>query len=241
MKTLRLKQKRWLNPGGVGLALAAFTLVGPMAVQAATFKAPVTFQNTNRINIRDGAQTNSTINVSGINASQFFVTKITVSLLGLSHTHLDDLDVLLVGPQGQTTMLMSDSGGGNRLSNGLLTFSATATNNLPDYNPITSGSYKPTNWGNPKDPFSGATTGSSNAWNTNLSIFNNKNPNGIWKLFVVDDRKQGTLGQNVGKIAGGWKLNITLAAVPVPPAVWLFGSALVGLALIGRRSDMQAI
>lgn len=34
-----------------------------------------------------------------------------------------------------------------------------------------------------------------------------------------------------------YKLNITTSAVPVPAAVWLFGSALAGMGIIGRRKD----
>jgi hypothetical protein len=178
------------------------------------------------------------LNVNGIGSDRI-VTKITVQLLGLNHTNPDDLDLLLVGPRGQTTILMSDAGGGYNLNGVNLTFSSTG-GILPDSGRIRTGNYRPGNYGNQNDPFIGATTGPSPAWNTNLSIFNNKNPNGIWKLFVVDDNLNGgRRGVRVGSIANGWRLNITTVPVPLPPAVWLFGTAMVGLALIGRRSDMR--
>jgi len=50
------------------------------------------------------------------------VSKVTVSLNGLSHTYPDDLDILLVGPDGAKVMLMSDAGLGNDLNNVVLTF-----------------------------------------------------------------------------------------------------------------------
>ena len=41
-------------------------------------------------------------------------------------------------------------------------------------------------------------------WGAALSVFNGVDPNGVWKLFVVDDA-----GSDVGNIAGGWSLAIT--------------------------------
>lgn len=75
------------------------------------------------------------------------ITSLTVSLSGLSHSYPDDIDVLLVGPQGQTAILMSDAGGLPAVSNLNLTFDDTAANSLPDFSQLTSGTYKPTNYG----------------------------------------------------------------------------------------------
>jgi hypothetical protein len=38
----------------------------------------------------------------------------------------------------------------------------------------------------------------------------------------------------------GYRLNVTTSAVPVPAAVWLFGSALAGMGIIGRRRNAPA-
>ena len=57
----------------------------------------------------------SNIAVSGLTGRP--ITNVTVSLNHLSHTFPDDIDVLLVGPQGQTVFLMSDSGGSGDISN----------------------------------------------------------------------------------------------------------------------------
>jgi hypothetical protein len=44
-----------------------------------------------------------------------------------------------------------------------------------------------------------------------------------------------------GDTADGYVLNVSSAApVPIPAAVWLFGSALAGLGVIGRRKDQAA-
>jgi subtilisin-like proprotein convertase family protein len=39
------------------------------------------------------------------------ISKVVVKLKDLSHTYPDDLDILLVGPGGQTVLLMPDASG----------------------------------------------------------------------------------------------------------------------------------
>jgi hypothetical protein len=70
----------------------------------------VSFANSNRVTISSGQATPypSTITVSGLTG---VIAHLEVTLEGLEHTRLDDLDILLVGPQGQKVMLMSDAGG----------------------------------------------------------------------------------------------------------------------------------
>ena len=36
------------------------------------------------------------------------------------------------------------------------------------------------------------------------------------------------------------QMGVTLAPVPLPPAVWMFGSAVAGLSVIGRRQARRA-
>src|SRR6185436_20182954 len=57
--------------------------------------------------------------------------------------------------------------------------------------------------------------------NASLAVFNGSNPNGVWKLFVVDDNTG-----DVGNIAGGWTVAITTTASITPQAdVAVTGSA----------------
>jgi hypothetical protein len=86
----------------------------------------------------------SSITVAGVTGS---VSKVTVALSQLSHTYPDDLDILLIGPAGQTVLIMSDVGGGNALNNVNLTFDDDAAGSLPDATQIVTGTYKPTNIG----------------------------------------------------------------------------------------------
>ncbi|WP_197705457.1 S8 family serine peptidase, partial [Dolichospermum compactum] len=158
------------------------------------------FTNPNNISIPDSGAGNpypSIINVSGLTGN---ITSLKVTLTNLSHTYTDDIDVLLVSPTGAKSLLMSDVGGVNDLQNVTLTFDPTATANLPDGEQITSGSYKPTDFGSGDLFNSPAPVG---PYGTDFSVFNNTNPNGNWSLYVMDDA-----GGDVGSIAGGWSMLI---------------------------------
>jgi subtilisin-like proprotein convertase family protein len=170
------------------------------------------FANTASINIRDNNTAEpypSQISVS--NLPQDKVTKVTVTLHNLSHTFSRDIDALLVGPQGQTVILMSDTGGPSGASavanNVTLTFDDAAAANLPANAALTSGTFKPTNFEfGTADAFPSPAPAAP--WGSQLSAFNNVNPNGAWRLFIVDDE----FGDS-GAIAGGWTLNITTTDV----------------------------
>jgi subtilisin-like proprotein convertase family protein len=129
------------------------------------------------------------------------LTKVTATLTGFSHTFPDDVDVLLVGPGGQSVVLMSDVGSGTDVTNLNLVFDdsgaalSTAT--------ITSGTFKPTNLGTSDVFFNPAPAG---PYGTTMSVFNTLDPAGEWKLFVMDD-----FGGDTGSISGGWSLTLTPA------------------------------
>ena len=130
------------------------------------------------------------------------VTKVNVSLSSFSHTAPDDVDLMLVAPNGRKVILMSDVGGSAEVGNLDLTFDDLAANTLPDNAPLTSGSFKPTNF-EPGDnfPAPAPTTGTIG---TTLNTFYGSPPNGVWELFAVDDT-----GENFGTITGNWNLTLT--------------------------------
>lgn len=136
----------------------------------------------------------STVLVSGMTSAVFHLR---VSVTNLSHTYPDDLDLLLVGPQGQTALLMSDAGGETDLNNVTLTFDDGASGFLPDSSPIISGAYRPSNY--ESNPDSLPAPAPSGLYPTNLAGFRNTDPNGTWSLYVVDDAVK-----DAGIIAGGW-------------------------------------
>ena len=141
------------------------------------------------------------INVSGYDG---LVAGVQVNLLNFSHSAPDDVDLMLVAPNGRKVVLMSDVGGANPVSSLNLSFDDAANASLPDNAPLVSGNYKPTNFeagdSFPAPAPSGAPTGAM------LSAFNGSDPNGAWKLFLVDDT-----GANAGSITGGWSLTLKTA------------------------------
>lgn len=132
--------------------------------------------------------------IADINGLSGTVTKVRVTLTNVTHTFPGDFDVLLVGPNGQRTILMSDAGGGNPGVTGLTyIFDQSAATNFPTTS-APSGIYKPFNGDGPAniepggiDVFPSPGPGSANYGAANLDVFNGTNPNGIWKLYVVDD------------------------------------------------------
>jgi subtilisin-like proprotein convertase family protein len=166
--------------------------------------------NTASISIPDsGAATPypSSISVTGQGIS---LSDVNVHLVGLSHTYPDDLDILVVGPQGQNLIILSDAGGGTDVVNATVIFDDAAAGPVPDSGPLVSGTYRPTNIGT-GDTFPAPAPAPSGA--TTLTTFNGTDPNGTWSLFVVDDA-----GGDTGSMAGGWCLE--LATAP-PTAVTL--------------------
>ncbi|MDT3673906.1 S8 family serine peptidase [Microcystis wesenbergii] len=162
------------------------------------------FSNPNPITIPSSGSSTpypSTINVSGLSDN---INSLKVTLTNLSHTFPDDIDVLLVGPTGAKALLMSDVGGSGDVNNVTLTFDPTAASFLPDSGPITSGSYKATDFVT-GDVFNSPAPGGP--YGTDFSVFNNTNPNGTWSLYVMDDE-----GGDAGTIAGGWSLDIGTGA-----------------------------
>ncbi|MBK8811167.1 MAG: VCBS repeat-containing protein [Acidobacteria bacterium] len=132
--------------------------------------------------------------IADINSLSGTVTKVRVTLTNFTHTFPGDLDILLVGPNGQRTILMSDAGGGNPGVTGrTYIFDQSAAANFPTTS-APSGIYKPFNGDGPAniepgaiDVFPTPGPGSNNYGAANLDVFNGTDPNGIWNLYVVDD------------------------------------------------------
>lgn len=139
----------------------------------------------------------STVTVSVPAGEQ--LTSLQVTFNDLSHVQPDNIDAMLIAPDGTHIYLMSDAGGGADQSiNGVtLTFD---DNGVPlTTNQIASGSYRPTNLdqGDP-DTISGSPATPAV---TTLAAFKGINPNGVWELRVSDDE-----ALNSGVMQGGWTL-----------------------------------
>jgi hypothetical protein len=138
------------------------------------------------------------------------------------HDFPDDVDILLVAPDGKSLVLFSDACGDVWDSDIELsiTLDDAARDRLPDEWPIgDDGAFRPSNYENdeddtvdvfPQEDAAGRPApnpGPSPA--TRLSVFVGSRPNGAWRLYVVDDEPE-----DDGYIAGGWSLEITGHATP---------------------------
>jgi len=163
-----------------------------------------TFFNATPISIPVGGASTpypSEIIVSGILID---VESVSVTLHNLSHTWPDDIDILLVGPAGETVILMSDVGGGGPgVTNVNLTFEDGAPN-LDGLPPI-SGTYSPTNLGT-SDPFDPPAPIAP--YGSTLAPLVAVNPNGTWSLYIMDD-----VGADAGSIADGWSITFPVSPI----------------------------
>ncbi len=90
----------------------------------------------------NGAPYPSTVTASGVSGA---ISKVVVALTGFTHTWPDDVDVLLVGPNNEKVLLMSDAGGGTAPAAPVtLTFDDAAASSLTTAR-LVSGTYRPTN------------------------------------------------------------------------------------------------
>ena len=205
-------------------SISSLTLWGGISPASAA-----TYSFTNSALIRISNSTNSltksppypsTNLVSGL-AGQV-VTKATVTLQGFSHTFPSDASILLVSPQGQSAIVMSETGGQikHSVSNLTLILDDDATDSLPVLTMLFSGTFKPTDGylalGYPTRPYDfppPAPAGNSNSV-ASFSGFKNTDPTGVWNLFVLCD----SAGTDTGSLANGWSLNLS---VSVPLTVTL--------------------
>jgi len=199
--------------GGQNLSVAV--PVGPRPL------ATTSFTNATTINLPAGqpgttsgpaAPYPSQVTVAGIVDPVFDVT---VRLNGLSHSFPDDVDLLLVAPNGDKIVLMSDVGGSVGITGVTLTLVDDAATPMPDGGTLATGSYRPSDVGAgdafvapaPPGPHGEpAPAGSA----TLGSVVGGDNVNGVWSLYVVDDE---TI--DVGSISGGWTLGIRTLTTPV--------------------------
>jgi subtilisin-like proprotein convertase family protein len=194
-----------------------------------TGTAATNFANAGSITITDTPSASapaspypSTIEVTGLTG---VVTNIKVTLTGLSHTRAEDVDVMVVNPNGAGVILMSDAGTG-AASNVTLTFDDAAVNPLPPSGALATGTFKPTNYS------SGGAEPNGDAFPPPAptvlfppsipslkDTLGGYSPNGTWYLYVVDDT-----GAESGTLAGGWSIDITTAPFTAPTLSCVFPS-----------------
>ena len=192
------------------------TLIASAALPATAGAATFEFSNATRLAVPEtgtagkAAPYPSTIEVGGVPGS---VTKLTATLQGVTHLQAGaDIDALIVAPNGQNVMVMSDACPGV-ISNLDLTFDDAATAVLGDVNPppCTSGTFRPTNISTGNDDVLPAPA-PAGPFGLTLAPLTTGNVNGTWSLYAQDDAASG-----IGSIERGWKLNIETSTPALPP------------------------
>ena len=189
-------------------------------VNSPTIRTGTNFANNGGITILDANAASpypSRIFVTGLGGT---ITKVTVSLNGLTTTAPDHFDLLLVGPGGQKFQFMGDAGGTNAISGVNLTLDDAAANPLPDSTILTSGTFRPTSYTGDPDVFPApAPAGPYNpaapeGAGTFANVFNSIVPNGTWSLYAIEDQ-----GNGGNTTLTGWSLTFTLAPAATTTAV----------------------
>lgn len=196
------------------LLLSLSLIAGGKAASAAIFT------NSSSITIVDNAPASlypSPINVSGLSG---VISGVSVTINGLSHGYINDVGFILQAPNGRSLLIQStvaDNMG--PISNYTYTISDAGASQFHVNNAFANGgTYKPTAFMaeefdlpaplNPAPAIPGTTydlpgpfAGGTETFST---VFGNANPNGQWKLFIMD-----FAGGDDGAVSGGWSLNIT--------------------------------
>ena len=159
------------------------------------------------------------LGVFGIGA----VTDVNVRLNNYSHTNPNDVSAVVRAPNGTSYLLMHGAGDGTDTSFNQVTFDQAAAQAIPDTGAIVTTSYRPAAYeALPSFPAPGPLTSFVNPGPVSsgtglLSVFNGSNPNGEWKLFIIDRASPGS-----GFLPTGWTLDITHTGPVLPsPAQFL--------------------
>ena len=138
------------------------------------------------------------------------VTDVNVVTSRLWHERLDDLDIYVVGPQGQGAKLISDSCGDFPAPPRAWTFDDEAARSAPDNaaTPCGISDFKPTDNGVNENAPGNAPPG---PWPTSLGVFDHTDPNGEWQLFIWDgtDGKTGWIADYEYPKSAGFRVDVT--------------------------------
>ena len=191
-------------------ALVAASSFGVMLLAAPSAGA-VDFNNTTAINIPNAAGSADTypssVTISGVSGT---VTKARVRFGIHSEGSFGGANVLLVGPNGQSVMLMSETckGGVNDFSAHFLFDDAALTSLSGDVGALCGDpevTAKPTDNTAGNDSFALPAPGGT-VFGTSLAVFNGISPNGTWSLFANSD----AVGTNRA-LPNGWTLQLDIS------------------------------
>ena len=203
-------------PAG-GVVHAVLDLTDKGSLGAVEFLIPVgasgAFRSTGEIVINDLAPASpypSQITVSGLAGA---IRKATVTLYDFQHTYPQDVNALLVGPGGQSVLLMAHAGDSTPAWGIDLTFDSSSPP-LPSGAPLAGGSFAPAAYALGAG-YTFPAPAPAGPYSTSLDALDTSDPNGVWSLYVRDDSKFDS-----GVIASNWSLALE-TTVPVNPAASL--------------------
>jgi subtilisin-like proprotein convertase family protein len=204
------------------IAVLIFSLCPNLSAQKRSLKAPLTvYSNSTPITINTTSAFfapstatlyPSTIDVSGMTGT---ITRVAVTLDGVSATRISDMDFLLVSPTGAKYVFLSDAINGTSsllIDDRIYTFADDASVTISNFADAPSGSYRPTSGDLNADTFPVPAPGlpyNQPPDATFASVFNGANPNGTWSLYAVDD-----IAGSPGSVNSGWSLTITTDGAP---------------------------
>jgi uncharacterized repeat protein (TIGR01451 family) len=143
--------------------------------------------------------------VSGITS---YVANVAVTVSNLYHSYPHDIELLLVGPGGQSSILMSSAAAGTQANTPVtLTFDQTAPSAISGSQSLSTGSYQPAEFNTPV--FTNGPAPPAGGFTANLSVFAGLPANGSWQLYAYD-----ISDGDYGAISNGWGLAVT-TIVPV--------------------------
>lgn len=207
--------KGFASRAGIALIVVAALLALPIAETASPVEAKRraktvtrTFRNATAIELPiaptppvSASLYPAPIQVSGLKGT---IRDVNVRLNALEHTYPEDIQALLVGPDGQTAIVMADVGKEFDVSGVTLTLDDEAETSLPFNAQLQSGSFRPTNRLGSPIPFNAPAPAAGGG--AALSAFDGSDPNGTWRLFVQD----AAAAFDDGSFAGGWEIELTV-------------------------------
>jgi hypothetical protein len=180
-----------------GACVAALALCG--SATAATYVGGAITINDSAAPPTKSTPYPSSVVVSG---EQAIVTSVSVRIFGFTHPFPEDIDLLLVGPGGQTVLLISDAGAEPE-TNESFTVRDDALGPVPPGGGL-GGSFQPTDFDDDPDDDAFPASAPAGPYGTSLSALAEPGANGTWSLYAVDDEQLDGPGS-----IGGWELRIS--------------------------------
>ena len=196
--------RRTLLPLLIVSALAA----APAGAAAATYTNPHSLK-TEDFGASDAGPMVPFPSVIDVNGTGGNVISAKVTIHGVGHQMMAELDIVLVGPGGQSAVLMHSACPGQNTIAAPLTFvfDDAAPGPLPQTPACVSGTFKPSNTG--PGPFFFGPAAPPPPYGTSLAVFNGAPADGLWQLYAYD-----TALFADGSITAGWTLDLATTSPP---------------------------